>query len=100
MKAQALVDFLAKRTVPAKDSSPLPPSWNLYADGSSTKDGSKVSLIIESSRGEQHEHALKFMFKASNNEAEYEALIVGIEMCYIAGGNSVQAFLDSQLVVS
>jgi len=27
-----------------------------------------------------HEHALKFMFKASDNEAEYEAMIVGIVM--------------------
>jgi len=42
---------------------------------------------------------LKFMFKASNNEAEYEALIAGVELCYTTGADSVQAFFDSQLVV-
>ena len=40
------------------------------------------------------------MFKASNNEAEYEALIAGIELCHTAGADHVQVFSDSQLVVS
>jgi len=40
------------------------------------------------------------MFKASNNETEYEALIAGIELCYTAGADSAQAFSDSQLVIS
>ena len=40
------------------------------------------------------------MFKASNNEAEYEALVAGIELCYTVGADYVQAFSDSQLVVS
>ena len=74
--------------------------WNLYVDGSSTKDGSGVGLIIERPTEVWHEHALKFMFKASNHEAEYEALIAGIELCYTARADSVQAFSDSQLVVS
>ena len=52
----------------------LPPhSWNLYVDGSFTKDGGGADLIIKSPQGEWNEHALKFMFKASNNEVEYEA---------------------------
>jgi len=40
------------------------------------------------------------MFKASNNEAEYEALITGIELCYTARANSIQAFSDSHIAVS
>jgi len=51
-------------------------------DGSSNKDGSGAGLIIESPAGTRFEHALKFMFKAPNNEAEYEALIAEIELCY------------------
>jgi len=41
------------------------------------------------------ENSSKFVFNASNNEAEYEALIVGIELCYTA-----KAYSDSQLVIS
>ena len=39
------------------------------------------------------------MFKASNNEAQYKALIVGIELCYTAGADLVKAYSNSPLVV-
>jgi len=81
IKAQALADFLAESTTPAEERVLCPRPWNLYVDGLSIKDGSGAGLIIESPTGAQYEHALKFMFKASNNEAEYEALIAGIELC-------------------
>jgi len=58
-------------------------------DGSSTQDSSGIGLIIEIPQGKRHEHALKFMFKASNNEAEYEALIAGVELCYTLDANPV-----------
>ena len=69
-------------------------------DGLFTKDSSGVNLIIENPKGERHEHALKFMFKASNNEAQYMGLIVDIELCYTIRVDSIQAFSDSQLIVS
>ena len=43
--------------------------------------------------------ALKFRFKASNNEAEYEALIVGLELAKEMKVESLDIFSDSQLVV-
>jgi len=59
---------------------PHPRPWSLYVDGSSTKDGSGAGFIIESPTGVRHDDALKFVFKASKNEAEYETVIVGIEL--------------------
>jgi len=64
-------------------------------DDSSSKDGSRAGLIIETHQGERPEHVLKFMFKASNNKTEYEDLIAGIEVCYMVGANSVRAFSHS-----
>ena len=58
----------------------MPTTLELYMDGSSIKDGSGAGLIIESPTKAHYEHALKFVFKASNNEAEYEALVTGIEL--------------------
>jgi len=69
-------------------------------DGFSTKDGSGAGLIIETPLGKRREYGLKFMFKASNNKAKYEALIAGIELCCTTGADSVKACSDSQLVVS
>ena len=50
--------------------------------------GSGARLIIVSPTGRVHEHALKFLFKASNNEAEYEALLAGMDLCCMLGLNA------------
>jgi len=100
IKAKALADFLAESMMPAEEEESRPRPWNLHVDGSSTKDGSGAGLIIKSPTGARYEHALKFMFKASNNDIEYEALVMGIELCYTIRANYVQALSDSQLVVS
>ena len=60
----------------------------LYVDGSATSGGSGAGLIIVSPTGRVHEHALKFLFKASNNEAEYEALLAGMDLCCMLGMNT------------
>ena len=49
---------------------------------------------------DKFEYALRFKFQASNNEAEYEALLAGIRMCKAAGAKKINACSDSQLIVS
>ncbi|KAL0462420.1 UNVERIFIED_CONTAM: hypothetical protein Slati_0129600 [Sesamum latifolium] len=49
--------------------------------------------------GEDLEFAIKFDFKASNNEAEYEALVIGLRMAHETGAKHLLAYSDSQLVV-
>ncbi|XP_057249944.1 uncharacterized protein LOC130591060 [Beta vulgaris subsp. vulgaris] len=45
------------------------------------------------------EYAIKFEFLGSNNEAEYEALILGLQLCILAGATTIEARSDSQLIV-
>lgn len=45
------------------------------------------------------EYAVKFDFLASNNEAECEALILGLQICIAAGAQNILAKSDSQLIV-
>ncbi|KAL0421275.1 UNVERIFIED_CONTAM: hypothetical protein Slati_3150400, partial [Sesamum latifolium] len=73
--------------------------WLLHVDGSSTTQGSGASIVITSPQGEDLEFAVKFGFKASNNEAEYEALVPGMKMAHEAGARHLLAYSDSQLVV-
>ena len=42
---------------------------------------------------------LRLSFSATNNEAEYETLLVGMAMVQKIGGKAVEVFLDSRLVV-
>ena len=45
------------------------------------------------------EIAVRFEFPISNNEAEYEALILGLNICHDAGAKILSAFSDSQLII-
>ena len=43
---------------------------------------------------------MKFLFKTSNNEVEYEGLLAGMENCNALGAKCLNALYDSQLMVS
>ncbi|KAL0439431.1 UNVERIFIED_CONTAM: hypothetical protein Slati_2426100 [Sesamum latifolium] len=73
--------------------------WLLHVDGSSTTQGSGAGIVITSPQGEDIEFAIKFSFKASNNEVEYEALVIGMRMAHEAGAKHLLAYSDSQLIV-
>ncbi|KAL0439205.1 UNVERIFIED_CONTAM: hypothetical protein Slati_2403500 [Sesamum latifolium] len=61
--------------------------------------GSGAGIVITSPQGEDLEFSIKFGFKASNNEAEYEALVIGMRMTHEAGARHLLAYSDSQLIV-
>ena len=103
IKAQALADFIAECAAPQRnDAQPEEPAatWMLYVDGFATSGGSGAGLIVVSPMGRVYEQALKFLFKASNNKAEYEALLAGMDLCLALGAKHLRAFSDSQLIVS
>ena len=45
------------------------------------------------------EKSLRLAFSATNNEAEYEALLVGMTMIQKMGGKTVEVFSYSKVVV-
>ncbi|GJS30846.1 reverse transcriptase domain-containing protein [Tanacetum coccineum] len=50
------------------------------ADGSSCIDGSGAGLILTNLEGVEFTYSIRFRFEATNNEAEYEALIAGVRI--------------------
>ena len=73
--------------------------WKLSIDGASNTQGSGAGLILTSLEGIDIEYALRFRFRASNNEAEYEAVIVGLNLAHSLEVNQLEVCSDSQLVV-
>ncbi|KAL0412943.1 UNVERIFIED_CONTAM: polyprotein [Sesamum radiatum] len=99
IKAQALADFASEMTeMTIKDAS-QDQKWLLHVDGSSTAQGSGAGIVITTPQGEDLEFTIKFDFKASNNEAEYEALVIGMRMAHETGAKHLLVYSDSQLVV-
>ena len=58
-----------------------------------------MGLVIVSSDEITIEKSLRLGFSATNNEAKYEALLIGIAMVQKMGGKVVEVFLDSRLIV-
>ena len=74
--------------------------WTLYMDGASNDTGSRVGMMLISPEGHEIHCSICFGFKASNNEAEYEALIAGLGLAHELQVRNVKIFSDSQLVVN
>ena len=72
----------------------------MYVDGTSNCRGIGVGIIIISPKGVKVEKSFRLGFLMSNNEAEYETLLVRVGMSRQVGVDRVQLHCDSQLVVS
>jgi ribonuclease HI len=100
IKSQILADFVVEWT----DTQLLPPQiqaecWTLYFDGSVMKTGAGVGLLFVSPLGEHMRYAVRLHFPASNNMAEYEALLCGLKIAIEIGIKRLDARGDSQLVI-
>ena len=71
----------------------------MHFDGSKVKDGLGAGVVLTSPQGKKFKYVLQIHFAASNNVAEYEALIHGINVAKEIGMRRVACFGDSDLVV-
>ena len=103
VKGQILADFIMEFTpvqsTEATQLAPDLPIWRLFVDGATNAQGSGARLILTSSDGIDMEYALRFGFQASNNEAEYEVVIAGLNLAHFMEANQLEVSSDSQLVV-
>ncbi|KAL0381146.1 UNVERIFIED_CONTAM: hypothetical protein Sangu_0178900 [Sesamum angustifolium] len=82
IEAQTLANFVSKMAGASIEDTSKVEKWLLHVDGSSTTQGSGACIVISSPYGEDLEFSVKFKFKASNNEVQYEALVIGMRMTY------------------
>ncbi|XP_076928697.1 uncharacterized protein LOC143592736 [Bidens hawaiensis] len=113
IKGQVLADFLAE-TEEGKGSEKEEecgagnsekarseePWWKLYTDGASNEEGSGAGLILVSPKGIKLTYAITLSFPSTNNEAEYEALLVGLRIAKEIRVRKVQDHVDSLLVAN
>ena len=74
--------------------------WRVFVDGASSSMGSGAEIVIITPEGVWLEHSFRLGFKASNNETEYKALLIGMRTVLDMGAQDVEVYLYSQLVVS
>ncbi|XP_064986960.1 uncharacterized protein LOC135625801 [Musa acuminata AAA Group] len=99
IKAQAVADFIAELTQMEDSIHEQPPEpWLLHVDGSASSKGAGAGLVLLAPDGRSFERSLRFGFKATNNEAEYEALLAGLRLALEMQVVAIHVLTDSQLV--
>ncbi|KAL6335721.1 hypothetical protein AAG906_039484 [Vitis piasezkii] len=101
MKGQVMADFVLEYSrKPIQHKEPSEKEWwTLRVDGASRSSGSGVGLLLQSPTGEHLEQAIRLGFPASNNEAEYEAILSGLDLALTLSVSRLRVYSDSQLVV-
>ncbi|KAI5312880.1 hypothetical protein L3X38_042054 [Prunus dulcis] len=97
--------FSKKKESPRADKSSVEPDqprdrWQLRVDGASNQKGAGVGVVIVTPDGTLLEQAITLGFPASNNEAEYEALLVGLCLAKELSIKKLAIYSDSQLITS
>jgi ribonuclease HI len=100
IKSQIIADFFADW----EEHQYLPPApestyWRKNFDGSKMLGGLGAGVILTSPKGDKLQYVLQMHFRASNNVAEYEALVHGLKLAKEIGIRRILCFGDSDLVV-
>jgi ribonuclease HI len=100
IKSQVLADFVAEWVDTQLPAAPIQPGlWTMFFDGSLMKTGAGAGLLFISPLGKHLRYMLRLHFPASNNVAEYEALVNGLRIAIELGVRRLDARGDSQLVI-
>jgi ribonuclease HI len=101
IKSQVFPDFTAEWLELQNTGPPdLSSVWTMYFDGSKRAKGAGAGVVLISPHGDKLKYVLRMSFpQASNNEAEYKALLHGMRMAKACGATRLKIFGDSNLVV-
>ncbi|KAM1448103.1 hypothetical protein ACFXTO_007114 [Malus domestica] len=112
VKGQALADFLADHPILAdwKISDNLPddevfyidifPTWTIFFDGSARADGAGAGVVFMSPQRQILPYSFQLSELCSNNVAEYQALIIGLQMAINMEITTLEVYGDSKLIIS
>ncbi|GAA0138988.1 hypothetical protein LIER_00624 [Lithospermum erythrorhizon] len=80
------------------DTSEIPP-WKLYVDEAINEKEAGAGILIKGPNGEVFEYTLRFSFKATNNEAEYETMVTWLEIAQALEIKRLLVQGDSKIII-
>jgi len=74
--------------------------WILFFDGSSCREDGNIGIVIISPRGSSFEFAYSIKPMSIGNQAEYEAILKGLQLLQEVKADAIEIFGDSQLIIN
>ena len=82
-----------------EDKSTKEDTWKLYFDGPSNALGHGIGAVLISPEGEYCQFTTRLNFDSTNNVAEYEACIMGLQAAMAKKVKNLKVYGDSALVI-
>ena len=95
-----MADFIAEFTLEDGQGAKEKKQWNIYTDGSSNRRAGGAGVVIRTPEGDKIEYMIRLDFPTTNNKAEYEALVAGLDLARAIGAESMVVHCDSQVVTN
>ncbi|XP_039173562.1 uncharacterized protein Mb2253c-like [Eucalyptus grandis] len=107
VKGRVIADMLADCPKEVREDNPLDDrisvveenTWTMFFDGTVNLSGSCTRAVLISPNGQHYPVATKLMFPCTNNIAEYEACIIGLQAAIEMGVTKLRVFGDSTLII-
>ena len=74
--------------------------WSIHTDGSSNRHAEGAGVVMRTPEGDKIECMIRLDFPTTNDEAEYEALVAGLDLVKAAGTENMIVHCDSQVITS
>ena len=100
VKGQVIADFIAEFTHDKDKGAEESPQWSVHTNGSSNRQARGAGVVLLSPEGDMVECIVHLDSPTTNNEAEYEALVAGLDLAKAAGATGVVIYCDSQVVTN
>jgi ribonuclease HI len=102
MKGQVVADFIVRHSIDQNNDEScnlvLIHPWKLFFDGSTCREGQGVVVLV-SPQGAIFEQSVRLVYYCTNNQAEYEVILLDLQILSFMDIKHVNAFGDLLLVV-
>ena len=100
IKGQIVADIIAEYIQPKDKGAEGQKLWSIHTDGSSNQHSGGTGVVILTLEGDKIECMIRLDFPTTNNEAEYEALVVGLDLAKVVGAENMIIHCDSLVITS
>ena len=95
IKGQVVADFIAEFAQSEDKGEENAAQWNIHTDRSSNRRVGGAGVVIQTLEGDKVKCMIRLDFPTTNNEAEYEALVAGLDFARAVGAENVVVHCDS-----
>ena len=100
VKGKIVADFIDEYTQSEGKGAEGLGLWSIHTDGSSNQHTGGAGVVIQTPERDNIECMIRLDFLMTNNEAEYEALVAGLDLAKAAGAENMIIHCDSQVITS